>query len=626
MVFSVRLGWYSNTPTQGGGVGAFVEGGLASPTMLIAESNQPRLALLWRRLQWARTNSLTCSLCGPGSYAYWSCTHCHISLCPRCYVSATLPDEAALDLPTHNQRLLPSPSDCRSFPLPALRGPLGVSSVPVAGSASDRSVVLDPFVWVTVGGLDGAHRVVAPQGDGRTSLLLHGHGVHRFVVDCPALKPAPDAEHPLLVALDERVGAVCDLVAATPVSRLVIDLRCHATPQGYSFGRVALRVSGLIERVIRPLLEAHLERLPNAAALSPLPLARTVLVVLHCCDVSGTSFQQLFSELRRSNPLFVFEFLTFGRPLLLGDISLVLPQILPAWANLLCRASFPEMLSSVLSDSFVRAYLPQMLLPAVDGDGFALLPLRPAVPVDPLQPSSSLSVAFPSAAPGPPAVGSVFASSVASPPPASSVASSKRARVASPSPSSASCDAAADAPPPFPPAGALSAFCPSFASWSASSLPFAFPGGGFPFFPVGVASAPSAAALAVPDVTSSSVYIHDQTRSSLLLGYLHQLSPVGLAAVRALPMPALLAHLNSVLPSLHFQRASRSAAPRRSGPAAVDPASLVTEVWLRSSRRLWSLVSSSVPLAALPPAAPLASASASASVVLDSAPVDVDEE
>ena len=245
VVFSVRMSWYSNTSAQGAGVDSFIEGSIATVAELIAETNQPRLAQLWRRLAWVATNSLTCSLCGPGSYAYWSCTHCHISLCPRCYISATLPDEASLDLPSENQRILPPSSDCRALPLPALRGHRGVSSVPVAGSPTDRSIVLAPFAWVTVSGLEGEHRVAAPAGDGRTALLMHGHGVHRFVVDCSLLKPVVGATSPFAIPLAERVGAVRELVAGTCVTRLVIDLRCHATESGYQFGRAVLKLSAV---------------------------------------------------------------------------------------------------------------------------------------------------------------------------------------------------------------------------------------------------------------------------------------------------------------------------------------------------------------------------------------------
>ena len=185
---------------------------------------------------------------------------------------------------------MPPSSSCQTFPLPLLRGQPGVLTVPVAGSASDRSVILSPFVWVTISGLGGEHRVVNPTGDGRTAVLTHAFGVHRVVVDVPGLKPLTKHKDPHGAAFDERMDEVVDLVAEVPVSRLVIDLRCHATELGYLFGNhLTFKASELIERILQPLIVAHLEQVPNAAALSPPPLARTVLVVLHCCDVSGVT-------------------------------------------------------------------------------------------------------------------------------------------------------------------------------------------------------------------------------------------------------------------------------------------------------------------------------------------------
>jgi len=388
---------------------------------------------------------------------------------------------------------------------------------------------------------------------------------------------------------------VSELVAETCVTRLVIDLRCHATESGYQFGRAVLKLSAVIDLVIRPLLRAHLEKLPNAAALSPPALARTVLVVLHCCDVSGTSFQRLLSALRREEPLFVFEFITFGRPLLLGDFSLVLPLLLPSWANLLCHAPLPEMLASVLSDFFVRAYLPQVLLPDPDSDGFVLLPLRPALPSDPLRPAASLSVAFPSRS----SVPSVAASSIVSPGPAASPSPPsspplsppsvfKRARLFPPS----SCAAASFSAVPSP--FGVGLFPPSVVGPSAavSSLPSLAP----PAVAVSAHASFSAAASAVPVVAASGAYLSDRQRGRLLVRYLDSLPPAALSAFRLLPLSVLLAQLNSVLPELHA-----ATLPLATLPAPLDPASFVTEAWLRASRRLWSYVRGT---SALPPSVP----------------------
>jgi len=271
--------------------------------------NHPAMSVLWLRDPDRLYKSVTCSDCGISTKAYWSCSDdgCHISLCPRCYSAALYPEEPGIVLPSTSggvgakrKRLdsaaagaaagpprfqLAAPSSCRHFSTPSVSAGAVAATPPASlvdrlapGSRFDRSHLLMPVATVTLLGLGTDQRWsatgAATHYTHRSEVLNISYGCYPFLVSWTPTTPRP------MVA--KILRGVAALLKDTRAERLVIDLRCHLTDNGYFFGDLVYNAHDVVHQLLLPLLLAF----KTSKRVSGSPLRPDdVLVLFNCCSL-----------------------------------------------------------------------------------------------------------------------------------------------------------------------------------------------------------------------------------------------------------------------------------------------------------------------------------------------------
>ncbi len=392
MLFVTRASWFTSDHE-------LKEVSVANDVEVLPCRNHPTMSVLWLRDPAVLTKSLTCSECGTGAKAYWSCSDdgCPLSLCPRCYSTARLPGENRVTLPEVEPLVqrrpapapgnwdplrfqLAPPSPCALLrPTPSPDKPPPFPDRVRAGQAVDRSHVLIPFATVALLGLGEDQRFRGSAGTHytfRSDLFNIGYGCYPFVVSWHRHTTEQQVAH--------SVFQTAKLLSDTRVERLLIDLRCHQTATGYGFGYLEYDALRILRNLVQPFLSAF--RVSKQVSRSPLQ-PTDVFILFNCCCTAVDSFCTLLDDFHRDTG-FAVHLLLFTTPLLVFDIDSVTPFVLPPFTNRLERRTLHQVLLSVLSEEVRSSYRPVLLSPPADGSsGYSCQPLFAAAPAPLLLPS-----------------------------------------------------------------------------------------------------------------------------------------------------------------------------------------------------------------------------------------------
>jgi hypothetical protein len=377
--FAVRCQWF-DALTQ-----AYHSDGLYSK---IKPEDYAVLSRLFLRDQLNVTHSLTCSYCGVGARSYWFCdsTHmtngavCHHSLCHVCYSRCLYPREHTLiglhtfaatpsdrrgSPPSSTPSALAPPSSCTSFPTSLTQ----TLSIPGA----DLSHVLLPFTVLIYPGftvpplvtLTGSGAVVEAQRSLKEHTYLLRSDIHSQGYGCYPLTCRWSA-NTLVSTVNNSVLKRAALVADIHSFRLVIDLRCHQTPDGYEFTGVTFNAGGILSQLVAPVLHAFAE---SRGFFHPhLPItANDVVVLFNCCDARPLTWKTLLEQMRRECPV-PFTLMVFQRPLLIMDSEQSLAALLARWTNRLHVHEDPRTILQIgLARAFAESYRPVLFTTTATG-------------------------------------------------------------------------------------------------------------------------------------------------------------------------------------------------------------------------------------------------------------------
>ena len=416
VVFVTRVAWYNAD-------GEFRGVTIGSDHEVMPCRNYPTLSVLWLRDPAHLTKSLTCSACGPSVTAYWYCSDagCHLALCPACYSRARFPREPGIVLPTGAgaggvvgakrrrpdepataslsavalataavlcnplQRFcLAPPSPCAALRLtPCPECPPPFPDLLRAGLARDRSHVLIPFSTVTLLGLGEDQRrrgTAATHYTHRSRAFGITYGCYPFVVSWVAGSTFP--------VVAKSVEGTATLLSDTRVERLLIDLRCHQSSDGFLFHTLVYSAQRVVDELLLPFLIAF--RISKGVSRSPL-LVSDVVILLQVCCASVNTFCTLLGELQAKTGVPV-QMLVIDQPLLVFDIDSVTPFVLPPFVNRLDTRSLREVLLCELSAAFLDAYRPELLTSPSSGVVGAPYERHALCPAPPLAAVSVVSV------------------------------------------------------------------------------------------------------------------------------------------------------------------------------------------------------------------------------------------
>lgn len=402
MLYVTRVAWFTERDRQ-------VSITLAGDRDLAHCGNHPTMSVLWLRDPDRLHKSITCSDCGISTKAYWSCSDvgCHISLCPRCWNAALYPDEPGLCLSSasggvgekrsHSQAFafssaekpyeLAPPTSCREFSSPSRSSGAAAAAPPAPlaqrlapGGPFDRSHVLVPTATVSLLGLGEDQQRsclgAATHYTKRSEALHIGYGCYPFKVSW-----APPTFCQLQA--EKGISGTAVLLADTRAERLVIDIRCHLTDNGYLFGKLVYNAHQIIHNLVLPLVFAfHASKEASGSPVAP----DDVLILFHCCSTVLNTFLRLLTGVAKANPGVAPHLLLFSTPLLVFDMDSVVPFVVPPFTNRLRRVSLCDMLVRALSADFRDTYHPVLLVPppvGAQGDAFVYAAQSLADPAPP---------------------------------------------------------------------------------------------------------------------------------------------------------------------------------------------------------------------------------------------------
>ena len=314
-------------------------------------NNVPTIVRLWTRQPELMLKSLTCSLCGPSAYTYWTCSDdgCHIGLCVRCYGQARYPGEAAPLMPEVQPGVdylcAQMPACCGDF---TQRG-TGINIVPKPFTANDKSYVHIPAAVVTLLGFGNDEWSSGIEFASRTSTFALGLGTHAFAITFNKVHTSSNT-------IAQHVQRIADIIRRTPFGKLVIDARCHNSATGYAFNHHTYNPLQLYNTFLLPLIQSFHDAHTHYQLGSPSPT--DILIVIHVCEANTHTWDTILRDAAIKG--IRFEFLTFKTPFLMSDTHHTLPLYLPIYLNRLIRADTESILRHTSSLHFVTTYRPEL--------------------------------------------------------------------------------------------------------------------------------------------------------------------------------------------------------------------------------------------------------------------------